>query len=374
MQYLLLLGNTPKLSLAEIRAVLDSKAKPVLETVAQAESNLAPKEVVDRLGGTIKVLKIVGKFAKEQDQEQVKDLIINQFKKEAKDKKLNFYVAQIGEKSRPRIDLNQIKTKLTQLGIKSRYSPGRRIGLSAAKLLHQEVVELNLVYTQKELILTKTIAVQDIDLWTKRDRHRPYTQRKKGMLPLKVARMMVNLAVGQDKLKKAKLLDPFIGSGSTLIEAAMIGINYLIGADIDKKATQGARENLRWLKEVFDLKFDYEVHHQDATKLNLTTKVNYLVSEPFLGKQTPDIKKIRHVYLGLEKLYWGAFKNFTHLLAPGAKVVVVFPAWPSRPELDFSALIDKLSQIGYTNTLEPLSYGRKKAQVERKIWQFSYKG
>jgi len=194
------------------------------------------------------------------------------------------------------------------------------------------------------------------------------------MLPLKVARMMVNLALEQDSLRKKKLLDPFSGSASVLMEAAVIGVRELLAADNNLKAVKGSRSNLNWLREKFQLAIEYEVYHQDATKLKLAKKIDYLVTEPFLGKQTPNAKKVGSIATGLERLYLGSFKAWTHLLRQNAKVVIIFPAWPSQPQINFKKLIDKLAKIGYTTTSEPLSYARKGAWVVRTIWQFRYKG
>jgi len=46
-------------------------------------------------------------------------------------------------------------------------------------------------------------------------------------------------------------------------------------------------------------------------------------TQPFLGKQTPNLKKIDNLYLGLEKLYLGAFKNWRQFLKPDAKIVII---------------------------------------------------
>ena len=155
----------------------------------------------------------------------------------------------------------------------------------------------------------------------------------------------------------------------------MVGINYLIGGDNDPQAVVGSKTNLNWLREKFGLPIDYEIYHANATKLSLKEhKIDYLVTEPFLGKQTPNLKKIDNLYLGLEKLYLGAFKNWRQFLKPDAKIVIIFPAWPEKPSLNFQNLIDKLNQIGYTTLSEPLVYARENAQVVRTIWQFKYKG
>lgn len=58
----------------------------------------------------------------------------------------------------------------------------------------------------------------------------------------KIARLMVNLS----QIRKGeKLLDPFCGSGSILIEAGLMGIN-VYGSDIDERMVNGCKENLKY--------------------------------------------------------------------------------------------------------------------------------
>ncbi len=372
---LFLLGNTPRLSLAEVRATIDPQAELINAQVAQAKTNQSAQTLIDRLGGTIKIFQPIDRLNVTTETKTLTDYLTQKLAQIAQQQttKLSFYIAQIGQEHRERIDLNRIKQNLKTLNLKARFSPGKRNGLSAANLLHQKTVELNLIYTDESIILAKTVAVQNIDLWTVRDRYRPYTQRQKGMLPLKVARMMVNLAIRQDELQKKSLLDPFSGSAGVLMEAATVGVKNLMAADNDQQAVKGSRLNLNWLREKFHLPIEYEVYHQDATQLQLTKKIDYLVTEPFLGRQTPNPKKIENIALGLEKLYWGSFRHWTNLLQPDARVVIIFPYWPMQPKANFKKLIDKLAKIGYTTSSEPLSYAREGAQVVRRIWQFEFR-
>jgi tRNA (guanine10-N2)-dimethyltransferase len=75
----------------------------------------------------------------------------------------------------------------------------------------------------------------------------------------KLARLMVNLsAVGPGET----FLDPFSGTGSTLIEACMVGA-YAVGLDLDKKMVFGGRRNLRG----FGLDGESQVIRGDARSL-----------------------------------------------------------------------------------------------------------
>jgi tRNA (guanine10-N2)-dimethyltransferase len=63
----------------------------------------------------------------------------------------------------------------------------------------------------------------------------------------RVARFMVNLTCSTDLL-----FDPFVGTGSTLIEAGLIGA-YVVGSDIDLRMVKGCKANLEQFKVYGDV-------------------------------------------------------------------------------------------------------------------------
>ena len=70
-------------------------------------------------------------------------------------------------------------------------------------------------------------------------RARPYSH--PAALTPNDARLLVNLASPRERL-----LDPFCGTGSVLIEACMRGV-YAVGVDVEDRMVRGARRNLRAL-------------------------------------------------------------------------------------------------------------------------------
>ena len=97
-----------------------------------------------------------------------------------------------------------------------------------------------------------------------------------------------------------------------------------------------------------------------------------------MGKQKPNAAKLPFVFKGLEKLYLGAFKHWTTLLADGASVVIIFPAVAIENKhgktitYNLESLIDKLAQFGYTTLSEPILYHRPQAVVQRQIYRFRF--
>jgi len=109
------------------------------------------------------------------------------------------------------------------------------------------------------------------------------------------ARLLVNLA----RCKEGEvLLDPFCGTGSILIEGAIIGCK-VIGSDLDKKMVFGARKNL----EFYELKG--KVLQANALYLDKTLKKNSIdaiATDPPYGRSSHiGAKNIKELYAGFLK-------------------------------------------------------------------------
>ncbi|BDZ70566.1 TIGR01177 family methyltransferase [Methanobacterium petrolearium] len=95
-----------------------------------------------------------------------------------------------------------------------------------------------------------------------------------GSMSPKLARCMVNLT----RIHGGEtLLDPFCGTGGILIEAGIIGTR-VIGADIDYKMVKGTKKNLQHCGI-----HDFHVFQEDARKLELSNKVDAIVTDPPYG-------------------------------------------------------------------------------------------
>jgi tRNA G10 N-methylase Trm11 len=375
---LLQLGNTPELSIREIEAVLSVVTTPVIENVLvsiETDANTpAPVEIMKMLGGTVKIFSLLCTLETD-DSEALETAIAEQLSQDAVGK-IHFALAELGRNHLPALNPTHIKKQIQSMGNPARFVESSRSGLSASVLIHQtKVREVALVYTNGTHLLAETAATQDIDSWTFRDRSKPYADRKKGMLPPKLARMMVNLCLGSSWSSDSILLDPFCGSGTVLLEAMVRGITG-IGSDIDAEAVIGAQKNVNWLAQEYELGVAPEILKSDAANVKPGKTITHLVTEPFLGKPKPEAGQLPNMYKGLEKQYLGAFKHWRTFLAENASLVVVFPLveLPGKNPKIFSlaALIDKLSALGYTTHSEPSVYSRPLAIVQRQIYQFTY--
>jgi tRNA G10 N-methylase Trm11 len=383
-KYFFQLGNTPELSVSELNAVIGAEfvdqVSPQLASV-QLKSDERAIELIGLLGGTVKVIKEISKI-ETKNIEELKEILINHLLLIAQGNKIHFAISELGRDHLEKIEGFEIKALLQDQGINSRYVEGSRHGLSASILLHKtKVKEVYLLSTDNGVFLGETIAVQDIDDWTHKDRNKPYFNRKKGMLPPKVALIMINIAIGDNPLKenqKKLLLDPFCGTGTIVMEGLLTNLD-VIGSDIDIEAVEGTKKNLVWLKEFYPFTHEYKIILSDATKIPpQEDKIQYIVTEPFLGKPKPNVAKLPFVFKGLEKLYLGAFKHWTTLLADGASIVIVFPtvivadAKGRETQYSLDNIIDKLAKFGYTTLSKPILYHRENAVVQRQIYRFKF--
>ncbi len=200
--------------------------------------------------------------------------------------------------------------------------------------------------------------------WYKRDRLKPFADGKKGMLPPKIARIMVNLAVGQNFSPDQTLLDPFCGSGNILMEAGMLKLK-LLGTDIDIQQLEGTRKNLNWL----GIK-DFNLLNIDATQISkhLDNQVDYIATEPFMGKPNLRLDRIKDAAKGLHKLYLGSLKNWLSILKPSGIICMVFPIFTDNKKIyQLSSVIDDKSLVGYNIKTRGLIYSRPQSSLEREI-------
>ncbi|NLE05608.1 MAG: hypothetical protein GX638_12520 [Crenarchaeota archaeon] len=112
----------------------------------------------------------------------------------------------------------------------------------------------------------------------RRARKKPYFH--PSAMNAKMARCMVNLA--HPKIGDL-VLDPFVGTGSTIIESTLIGCKA-VGVDIIRKMSKGALKNIRH----FNLE-PYGVILADARQLPLT-KIDCIVTDPPYGKSATTMK------------------------------------------------------------------------------------
>ena len=365
--YYFLFGNHPSISYLELKSVLDVLEldfKPhLIGNIAIIESaeKISIALLMSRLGGTVKIAQKI-KTTTHQD---LDDDILNYLK--VQKPKITFAISDLSGVIGASSTQIKIKNQLNQIGIPSRFLNLRSI-YSSAFQYGKNYHEIMILEDKKKLIIANVIAFQDITDWNLRDYSRPKPSPKNGMLPPKLARMMVNISLS--KGGNGKLYDPFCGSGTVLAEAMMLGLN-VYGSDIDNKKIISTKENLDWLKNHYKLYSEYFLFTSDVTQIkkDVIESVSSVVFEPYMGPIILDKSKITDLAKGLEKLYIGSIKKLHSILSDKGKMVFVLPVFKLEgKEIRTDKFIDRCENLGYTLLEEPLIYSRPQSQIKRAIY------
>ncbi|MEI6288206.1 MAG: DNA methyltransferase [bacterium] len=378
MKYIFILGNNSELSIAEIKAVL-----PTAKILAVGKEYLgveAPKfdcqEMITRLGGTIKIGIFLGNKFDEGPVLGTASTATGRF---------NFGFSFYNQKSS---DIGMsIKKQLKAKGISSRLVVSREQALSSVIVTKEKCHD----FLIGPDFFGMTCAVQDFKEYGERDFGRPKSDALSGMLPPKVAKMMINLSMAE---KDQIILDPFCGSGTILSEALAMGFESLIGCDNSEKAINDSKENLKWLADKLPARIatqsiaggrikneELRIFKSDVRNLSQEIKeksVDAIITEPYLGpamRGSESEEKIQQIINELEDLYTLAFAEFKKVLKAGGKAIVIMPEWHIQNKiwnLSASGRIEKVKKMGFEKLdKNNLYYKREDQKVWRQItvWQ-----
>jgi len=384
-KYIFILGSNPGLSLAEILSIFDIQEYTLFEEVLLVESDeeLDLKRAIDKLGGTIKI----AEYKEELEYKDIKEELADSIYKESLHRnkgKFNFALSLYGKVNVNYKDLAiGVKNILRNKAISSRWvkAQGKEKSLSSASVYHNKLldkngVELLLISADKKVILAKTIAVQSFIDYSKRDYGRPKRDSLSGMIPPKLAKMMLNLSGIKSE---DKLLDPFCGSGTIVNEALFLGLKNIYGFDISKKAVEDTNNNLKWLEKEFSQDISkVELKELDVRKVSKElspSSIDAVCTEPYLGPQRGKIEA-QAVKNELDKLYSEALKELHKVLKPKAKVVMIWPMFfPEKNPLYLDPDIKGYKKISYKHLADlnllnkryNLFYGRPEQRLWREV-------
>jgi tRNA G10 N-methylase Trm11 len=197
-------------------------------------------------------------------------------------------------------------------------------------LLTPPNAEILAVFTDKNLYIARTMVIYDSVLQQYRDESRPYISKEISTSP-KICRTLLNLAGAR---AGDTVLDPFCGTGTLLMEAAMLGMK-VIGIDIDGDQVQGTKTNLTWFGRDIGERVYFDVFRGDARNLtNLVHKqVDAVAFEPALGPVTrkrPTSKEAEEIIKDLTKLYREALTQIALVLRPDGRVAMTIPVIVSK--------------------------------------------
>jgi tRNA G10 N-methylase Trm11 len=327
MRYFFILGSNPTLSLAEIYSLLGAKPEYNLigkDCLLLETDGLNAKVLINQLGGTVKIGKIVAAAAPADLLATVKSVC-----QPDSGHKFFFGFSTYGKVGAIKALAMQLKKLWQAEGINSRWVTSRDKNLSSAAVEQSGLLahgqEIVLIRDGAKILVGLTEVVQPFKDWSRRDYGRPERDDYTGMLPPKLARIMINLA---RPAKNDILLDPFCGSGTVLTEAALSGCRRLIGSDISLDALDASKSNLAWLQEKYqDLDFRCQLYQCDARRIYEIlgeASVNRVVTEPYLGPARGRSRQ-QKVVKELTDLYNEFLKALAKILPPDGRAVMVWP-------------------------------------------------
>ncbi len=402
--YLAVLGRQPEISIAELETLFpdaifwtgpaaDYPPKFCVANIFGVPLSASPVDI-NRLGGTLKLA------------EKLSEKVLDYLQK-LPEGKITIGVSDYSKKATRKSALEEalkLKKILVRHGRSIRVVENKDAVLSTATSLHNGLNGKN--ERKVELIKVdndwyRVIGVQDIDAYTKRDQARPARDARVGMLPPKLAQILINLC-GPLKLGST-ILDPFCGTGVVLQEALLIGYRAY-GTDINERMIEYSKKNLKWLTEKsFAWTVDgdgrgpqnvlrsknfgegespagpvqnenFELSVGDATSFKWKQPIDAVACEGYLGR--PFSKIPSEIELKKEKqecktIILGFLKNLVEQIKKGTPVTIAIPAWLRENEsYERLEILDEIEGMGYNvnnKSREGLLYCRKGQIVVRDI-------
>ena len=380
MKYLAVLGRQPEISIAELSALF-SDVKKINNSLA---TFTADSVNIDRLGGSIKI-------AKKLDTPPLEYL------QKVEDGKITIGVSDYSKGSSARsakTEALKLKQILVRHGRSVRVVESHDKALPTATSLHNGLSGKN---TKKcELIKVdkdwyRVVGVQDIDAYTKRDQARPARDAKVGMLPPKLAQILINLCGPLPA--GSRILDPFCGTGVVLQEALLMGYTAY-GTDLSDRMIEYSQRNLEWLSREHceerragtaspvttgasvarSRDNSFEVSIGDATSFKWSGNIDAVACEGYLGapmSTVPPEIKLKDQKHECGSIILGFLKNLSGQIKSDTPVVIAAPAW-LRSDGTYSRLdiVDEIENMGYNVkdiSREGLLYHRNDQIVARDI-------
>ena len=427
--YIALLGRQPEISLAELAAVFGADC---VNRISQQFAKVQTSQFgITTLGGTVKCAKVITELpASRTDKASL--LAVSRFITQHYQAKwahsphkitlgLSAYDLAVAARDVQKTGLI-LKSSLKKSGTSLRLIPNDQPALSTATAHNNKLgssphkVELLLVKTtDRRLIIAESCGVQNITAYTRRDRHRPRRDAFVGMLPPKLAQIMLNLALGARSLARHRahddsatgpasslsdksmvlrtalpdafdleettgsrpavtILDPFCGTGTVLQEALLAGYD-VVGTDLSQKMVDYTTENLSWLQSTFTAPGNViDIHQADATTHRWLNGAHLaaVVCETYLGQPfsaPPAPQKLAEVAGNCNHIITGFLTNIRPQLAPNTPLCIAVPAWyDASSRATHLPLIKNLQRLGYCQlNRTPLIYRRPDQIVAREL-------
>ena len=379
--YITILGRQPALGVAELERLYgDDAVHWFSDQSATVDSS---RFDFNRLGGSQKAGRVVGEFSgtwRSVSMRIVKDYTTTWATRSGK---ITLGISAYGFSVSPREVQKTgilLKGKLKQAGVSLRLVPNIEPALNSAASHHNKLglsanhIELLIVRGGSgKVIVAESVGAQNITAIAARDQARPKTDSFVGMLPPKLARMMINMT----GIETGTILDPFCGTGVVLQESLLLGLNAQ-GSDLSDKMIDYSKQNLEWLKDRFELRYaEFALSTGDAMTYTWHQPIDAVATETYLGQPfsaPPSPAKLTEVQGNCNHIISEFLKNIASQLTPGTPLCVAVPAWRDKEgAFTHLPLIGNLKKLGFSEaklqhvTPNQLLYYRDTQVVAREI-------
>lgn len=424
MNIVCILGRQPELSLAELEQRFgSSNLRPLSDQAAIVTTDDFD---IQRLGGVQKAGRVIAELEPADWPRLSRDIATRYARELTGEGKLTLGISVYG-RDVPARDVGRtglaIKSALKKQGRSVRLVPNDAAFLSNATSHHNKLglspnkVELMAVYTPDSVLIAESVGAQNITALAARDQARPKTDAFVGMLPPKLALMMINMSgvthesfgakvdggpssgkqpersaarnasaidssERSDTLNEAlnnaerpTILDPFCGTGVVLQEAALLGFD-VYGTDLAEKMVDYSKANLEWLSQKHRIGH-VRIEAGDAIEHTWQPPVQAVVAETYLGQPfsappAPDkLDKVRRV---VDHIVSTFLQNLHGQIEPGTPLCLAVPAWrDAAGRMTHLSVIGKLSSLGYEYQplqhvdADKLAYFREDQVVARQL-------
>ena len=266
----------------------------------------------------------------------------------------------------------EIKKAIKKAGRSVRVVPNSALELNSAQTIHNQLtgptgLELVIVKDGTSTLLAQVVRVQDIAAYASRDQARPKRDARVGMLPPKLAQIIVNLSGAQPGYT---VLDPFCGTGVILQEALLMGMSVM-GSDLEPRMGDYTTANLDWLWQRYpDTKLlGRSWQLGDATNMvwqdsvfkleggeavdakRVPANFDAVATETYLGRPfsaEPPREVLEEVVRDVDTIHRKFFKNIAKQTMSQQTLCVAVPAWITKNGYKHLPCLDSLEEMGYT--------------------------
>lgn len=295
--------------------------------------------------------------------------------------------------------LKKTKNLLKNKSISARYfNKDDWKNLSSAQILGNSILkkwfDFNIINLWNIFYFGKTLEVQDIDSYSKRDFSKNRDMQV-GMLPPKLCQMMINIWKESKDCESKNVYDPFVWLGTVLIEALNMLIPKVFWSDLSEKMVDESRKNIsdfiskNWLKNI-----SFKIEKLNAKFINESEilqkeKIDLIITEWYLWeimtKKNISLDRINKQKESLLSIYSKFFENLVKVDFSW-RIVICFPFWELNGKfIYFNEILEilnkfcvienifKNSEINLSSKSGSLLYKREKQLVWREIFKLKIK-